>query len=55
MILNSEHRTKKLKTKDTGKRKVKTEKDENLALPKEQIENSELYKPVLNKIMTTHE
>ena len=35
MILNSEHRTKKLKTKDTGKQKVKTEKDENLALPKE--------------------
>ena len=35
MILNSALRTKKLKTKDTGKRKVKTEKDENLALPKE--------------------
>ena len=33
--------------------KIKTQKDENLVLPKEQVENADLYKPVLNKITTT--
>ena len=43
----------KLKAKDAETRKTKTQKDENLVLPKEQVENADLYKPVLNKIMTT--
>ena len=42
-----------MKAKDTERRKPKTQKGENLVLPKEQIENTDLYKPVLNKIMTT--
>ena len=45
----------KQKHKDTETRKTKTQKDENLALPKEQVENADFYKPVLNKIMTTRE
>ena len=35
--------------------KTKTQKDENLVLPNKQVENADLYKPVLNKIMTTRE
>ena len=31
------------------------QKDENLVLPKEYVENANLYQPVLNKIMTTRE
>ena len=44
-----------MKAKDTETRKPKTQKNENLVLPKEQVENADLYKPVLNKIMTTRE
>ena len=28
------------------------QKDENLVLPKESVENADSYKPILNKIMT---
>ena len=45
----------KQKHKETETRKTKTQKDENLALPKEQVENADFYKPVLNKIMTSRE
>ena len=43
----------KLKAKDAETRKTKTQKNENLVSPKEQVENADLYKPVPNKIMTT--
>ena len=43
------------KHKQTETRKTKTEKDENLVLPKEQVENADFYKPVQNQIMTTGE
>ena len=43
----------KLKTNNTETRKTKTQKDEKLVLPKSQVENADLYKPVLNKIMIT--
>ena len=33
-----------MKAKDTETRKTKTQKDENLVLPKEQVENADLYK-----------
>ena len=53
---NSKHTAKlKMKAKDTEIQKTKTQKHKNLVLPKEQVENADLYKPVLNKIMTTHE
>ena len=45
----------KLKAKDTETRKTKTQKDENLVLQKEQVGSADLYKPVLNKIMTSRE
>ena len=32
-----------------------TQKDENLVSPKEPVENADLYKPVVNKIMTIRE
>ena len=32
---------------------AKTEADKNLILPKEQVENADLYKPVPNKTLTT--
>ena len=35
--------------------KQKVQKNKNTSFPKEQIENTDLYKPVLNKIMTTQE
>ena len=35
--------------------KTKTQKDSNLVLAKEQVENADLYQPVMNKIMTTRE
>ena len=35
--------------------KTKTHKDEILVLPKESVENADLHKPVLNKIMTAHQ
>ena len=44
-----------MKAGDTETRKTKTRKNENLVLPKEQVENADLYKPVLNKLMTTRE
>ena len=31
------------------------QKDKKTSFPKEQIENTDFYKPVLNKIMTTQE
>ena len=33
----------------------KAQKDKKTSFAKESVENSDLYKPVLNKIMTTHE
>ena len=45
----------KMKAKDTETRKAKTQKHKNLVLPKEQVENADLCKPVLNKIMITRE
>ena len=47
ITLNSKYRTKNKQTK--------TQKDEKLVLPKEYVENANLYQPVLNKIMTTRE
>ena len=41
------------KTKDTKTQKIKTQKDENWVLPKELAANADLFKPVLNKLMTT--
>ena len=35
--------------------KIKIQEDKNLVLPKEFVENSDLYKPVRNNIMATHE
>ena len=58
MTLNSKHGTEKLrtkKTKDTEIQKTKTQQDVNLILPKEQVENVDVYKLLLNKIMTTRE
>ena len=49
--LNSKHRA-KLKIKSQIYRNTK---DENLVLPKEQVENADLYKPVLNKLLNTRE
>ena len=46
MTLNSKHITEKLKTKDTETRKVKTQKDESLVLPEEQLD---LYKVALKQ------
>ena len=43
------------KHKQTETQKPKTQKDENLVLPKEQGKNADFFKPVLNKIMTTLE
>ena len=60
MTLNSKHKGKKLtvklKTKnqkDTEIQNTKTKKGKNLVLPKEWVENVDLYIPVLKKIMTT--
>ena len=47
--LNSKHRTEKLKARDTKTRKIKTQKQENLVLPKEYVENGNLYKRALKK------
>ena len=44
-----------MKAKDRETRKTKTQKDENLVLPKEEVENADLYEPILDKIMTTRE
>ena len=37
---------------DKNDKNEKTQKDENLVLPKEKVEYVGLYKPILNKIMT---
>ena len=42
----------KLKIKS---QRYRNKEDENLVLPKEQVENADLYKPVLNKILTTRD
>ena len=42
-----------LKTKDTETQKTKTQKDDNLVLTKEDVENEDSYKPILSKVMTT--
>ena len=57
MTLISKHRAEKikLKTKEKETCKTETQKHEKLNLPKEQVENADLYKPVLNKIMTRYE
>ena len=52
MTLNSKHRAEKIKTKEIETWKTKTRKGENLVLSKKQVENTDLHKPVLNKIMT---
>ena len=53
---NSKHRAKlKMKAKDRKTLKAKTQEHKNLVLPNEQVENADLYKPVLNKIMITRE
>ena len=44
-----------MEVKYTETRKTKTQNDKNLVLPKEQVENAALYKPVLNKITTKRE
>ena len=56
MTLNSKHKGKNLKTKnqkDTEIQNTKSKKGKNLVLPKEWVENVDLYIPVLKKIMTT--
>ena len=53
---NSKHRAKlKMKAKDRKTLKAKTQEHKNLVLSNEQVENADLYKPVLNKIMITRE
>ena len=42
----------KLKIKSQSYR---NKKDKNQVLPKEQVENADLYKPVLNKILTARD
>ena len=56
MTLNSRHskEKEKLKTKEIKTWKTKTQNHENPVLAKEQVENTELDIPVLNKIMTTY-
>ena len=34
---------------------AKSSEKQKTSFPKESVENADLYKPVLNKIMTTHE
>ena len=50
---NSKDGTEKRKMKDTEIRKTKTQKAEKSSFTKELVENSELYKSILNKIFTT--
>ena len=33
----------------------KSQKDKEASFPKESVENADMYKTILNKIMTTHE
>ena len=55
MTLTSKHVTKKLKSKNQRCRNMKKQNTEKQkpSFPKEYVENEDLYKPVLNKIMTT--
>ena len=55
MTLNSKHKTENLKTKNQRNRNMKNQKTERRkpSFTKEQVENADLYKPELNKIMTT--
>ena len=53
MTFNSKHRTVKLKTKDTKSQKSKTHRDKNLVPSKKQVQNTDLYKPVLKKTMNS--
>ena len=53
---SSTHRAKlKIESQRYKTRKPKTHKDENVVLPKEHVENADLCKLVLNKIMITRE
>ena len=54
IALNSKHGTENIKNKNQGNRKTKSQKDKNLVLAKEQVENVDLYNPVLTRIMTTY-
>ena len=54
IALNSKHGTENTKNKNQGNRKTKSQKDKNLVLAKEQVENVDLYNPVLTRIMTTY-
>ena len=47
-----------LRLRQIQNRQQKTQnkqRDKKTSFPKEQVENTDLYKPVLNKIMTTQE
>ena len=44
-----------MKAKDTDTQKTKTQKHKSLFLLKEKVENADLYKPILYKIITPHE
>ena len=48
-IQNVEQKNWKLKAKEIETWKAKTQKDEKLVSPTEQVENADLYKPVLKK------
>ena len=39
----------------TGRKPKKAQKDKKTSFPKESVENADLYKPILNKLMTAHE
>ena len=55
MTLTSKHVTKKIKSKNQRCRNMKKQNTEKQkpSFPKEYVENEDLYKPVLTKIMTT--
>ena len=38
----------------TGRKHKKEPKDKKTSFPKTSVENADLYKPALNKIMTVH-
>ena len=48
---------KKMIAKNRSYRNMKTQniEREKPSFPKEQVENADLYKPILNKIITAHE
>ena len=55
MVLNSKHRTKKIKTRNQRYRNMKNQNTERQkpSCAKKYVENTDIYKPVLNKTMTT--